>query len=524
VHNNYHFFQYLVPKLQEKLLSKELFTCYSQNKDELILSFADAKESFYIKATLDSQFSCLSFPDDFARAKKNSVNLFKELILKKVIGLKLYENERCFHIAFEQSYTLLFKLHGRRANIILYHGQQPYKLFKNSLKNDTNLQLSTLDRQIDQSYDSFVSSDELYATLFPTWGKLPKHWLTDHSYSNDWDTAKKWALLTQLNTHLNLGKFYIILFNGELHLSLLQLGDIQATFDDPIEAITSFYYTKIKQSSLAIEQKAIVSVLEKKAKGASNYITENTKRLQELKYSASYAQKADLIMANMHQIVPRSAKVEVSNFYDDGNTITIKLNKELSPQKNAERYYRKAKNQRIEIQKMEENIEIKEFQLLQIEEQLDNIKSIEELRSLRKYLKEENLDNKKQKEQTFLFKKFVIDGFDVWVGKSAANNDLLTLKYAKKDDLWFHAKDVSGSHTVLKAPAGKEITPQTKEKVAIIAAYYSKRKNDTLCPVIVTYKKFVRKPKGFAVGKVVVDKEEVILVDPSEFKNVVQEK
>ena len=109
MHNNYHFFQYLVPKLQEKLLSKELFTCYSQNKDELILSFADAQESFYIKATLDSQFSCLSFPEDFARAKKNSINLFDELILKKVIGLKLYENERCFHIAFEESYSLLFK-------------------------------------------------------------------------------------------------------------------------------------------------------------------------------------------------------------------------------------------------------------------------------------------------------------------------------------------------------------------------------------------------------------------------------
>ena len=524
MHNNYHFFQYLVPKLQEKLLSKELFTCYSQNKDELILSFADAQESFYIKATLDSQFSCLSFPEDFARAKKNSVNLFDELILKKVIGLKLYENERCFHIAFEESYSLLFKLHGRRANIILYQHEQPYKVFKNSLKNDFNLQLATLDRQIDQSYDSFVSSEEKYTSLFPTWGKLPKYWLQESLYSDTLDSEKKWDLLQQVSTGLDAGKFYIILLNGQLHLSLLQLGEIQASFDNPIEAITSFYYAQIKQSSLATEQKAIVSVLEKKVKGTSNYITENKRRLQELKYSASYAQIADLIMANMHQIVPRSKQVEVSNFYDNGNTITIKLNKELSPQKNAERYYRKAKNQRIEIQKMEENIETKEFQLLHLQEQLENIKSIADLRSLRKYLKEENLEKKKQQEETFLFKKFIIDGFDVWVGKSAANNDLLTLKYAKKDDLWFHAKDVSGSHTVLKAPSGKEITPQTKEKVAVIAAYYSKRKNDTLCPVIVTYKKFVRKPKGFAVGKVAVDKEEVILVDPSEFKNVVEKK
>ena len=272
---------------------------------------------------------------------------------------------------------------------------------------------------------------------------------------------------------------------------------------------------------MATEQKKIVVAIEKKLASTSNYIKANNKRLYDLQNGASYAQLADLIMANMHKVTERSSSVQLSNFYDDGKEIRIKLNKDLSPQKNAERYYRKSKNQRIEIQKMEENIEAKEMQQLVFEEQLQRIKEAQDVRSLRKYLKEEQLiETKDQKEELLLFKKFVVDGFDVLVGKNASNNDLLTLKYAKKDDFWFHAKDVSGSHTILKVASSKEIKESTKEKVAIIAAYYSKRKNDTLCPVIVTPKKFVRKPKGFPVGKVAVDKEDVILVDPSEFKHL----
>ncbi len=104
---------------------------------------------------------------------------------------------------------------------------------------------------------------------------------------------------------------------------------------------------------------------------------------------------------------------------------------------------------------------------------------------------------------------------EILIGKNARNNDLLTQRYARKEDLWLHARDVSGSHVVIRRQAGKKFPVNVIEKAAGIAAYYSKRKNDTLCPVIVTPKKYVRKTKDLLEGQVIVDKEEVVLIEPS---------
>ncbi|MEM7297209.1 MAG: NFACT RNA binding domain-containing protein [Bacteroidota bacterium] len=108
-----------------------------------------------------------------------------------------------------------------------------------------------------------------------------------------------------------------------------------------------------------------------------------------------------------------------------------------------------------------------------------------------------------------------MDGWLIWVGKNSKANDELTLKYAKKNDLWLHAKDVPGSHVVVKEKPGQNYPEYIIEKAAGLAAANSKRKTDTLCPVIYTPKKFVRKMKGAPAGQVIVEKEEVVMVEPS---------
>jgi predicted ribosome quality control (RQC) complex YloA/Tae2 family protein len=115
---------------------------------------------------------------------------------------------------------------------------------------------------------------------------------------------------------------------------------------------------------------------------------------------------------------------------------------------------------------------------------------------------------------TQLFKHTEYEGYVILIGKNAKNNDLLTKKYTYKDDLWLHARDVAGSHVVVKYKAGKKFPNSVIERAAQIAAWYSKRRNETLCPVIVIPKKFVRKPKGLPDGEVILDKEEVVMVEP----------
>ncbi len=106
-------------------------------------------------------------------------------------------------------------------------------------------------------------------------------------------------------------------------------------------------------------------------------------------------------------------------------------------------------------------------------------------------------------------------GFEVWVGKDSASNDLLSMRYTRQNDLWFHVSGASGSHTVLKAPEGvvdypKEIIRQA----AAIAAYYSKSRNAANVPVSYTQAKNVQKYKGAKSGSVVIYGEKIIKVKP----------
>src|SRR5690606_5484231 len=205
------------------------------------------------------------------------------------------------------------------------------------------------------------------------------------------------------------------------------------------------------------------------------------------------------------QIPLQKSVVELYDFYND-RQVKINLNKSLSPQKNAENYYRKSQNQKIEIENLKRNIAHKQEFAIETGIHLEKIKSIASLKILRQYMKTHGLSQAKaDQEKELQFKVFDIEGWQVMVGKNARNNDLLTQKFSFKEDLWLHAKDVTGSHVLIKYKSGKKFPKYVIEKAAQLAAYYSQRKTDSLCPVIVTPKKFVRKPKGAAPGAVFID-------------------
>ncbi|MBU1299434.1 MAG: DUF814 domain-containing protein [Bacteroidetes bacterium] len=131
-------------------------------------------------------------------------------------------------------------------------------------------------------------------------------------------------------------------------------------------------------------------------------------------------------------------------------------------------------------------------------------------------LKRLHLISEKEKSALPPFRIFKVAGdFEMWVVKSAANNDLLTMKYAKSNDLWFHTWGAGGSHVVLKV--GNAKTKPVKEAVrqaASIAAYYSKMRNASNVPVAYCERKYIRKPKKSNEGTVVLEREKVIFVEP----------
>ena len=238
MHFNYYFLKSLSKSLQENLIGKTLATCFSQNKDELVLIFENEDTQFIIKATFYNVISFLTFPKDFNRARKNSVDLFDEIKGHSVKKIIQYENERSISLTFDNNFKLLLKLHGRRANICLFENEQFHSMFKNSFVNDRDIILDKVHRTIDQSKEACLSSKFNLKTLFPTFDNYCYAYLSEHDFveRNDSDKLK---LLEQLLDQLNSGHYVILeKEDGHPYLSLLNEPDLNFEFrsPDPIEA------------------------------------------------------------------------------------------------------------------------------------------------------------------------------------------------------------------------------------------------------------------------------------------------
>ena len=515
MHNNYFFLRQISQALEEKVKGYTLVSCFSQNKDELIIEFNNAEKSFFIKASLQSDFCCLTFPENFTRSRKNNIDLFNDMLMQKVTGIRQFNNERCFAIQLEHGFQLLFKMHGNRANIVLFQDQKAKAIFRSHLTTDFDIDLEELDREIDWSKESFLSNLENLNTTYFTFGKTVWEYLESLGFEAA-NPELKWKLIVETRQKLENPGYYILQTEKKIILSLLPFRQVVAQFNDPLKAANEFFFTYSHSEAFYKEKTAALQLLNNQLKNSLAYIHKSKTKLEELKHDHHYQAWADLIMANMHTIKQGDEKITVENFYDHNRPVEIKLKKDLSPQKNAEVFYRKSKNRQIEIDKLKELIIPREKEIAFIQHHIDQIEPETDLKNLRIKIADASSPSKAKavKAEQLPFHEFEFKGYKIWIGKNAINNDLLTLKYTFKEDLWLHAKDVAGSHVVVKYQAGKNFPKDVIERAAELAAYNSKRKTETLCPVSFTPKKFVRKRKGDPAGAMVVEREEVILVEP----------
>ena len=522
MHHNYYFLKQLAPRLNQELNGKKFIEAFSQEKDEIVLVFAESeideelKKPFFIKATLRSDFACLSFPEKFDRARRNSVNLFTDIYHQQIIHVRVFVNERAIEIIFKSGEVLVLKLFGNRSNLISFTKDGAVnQLFNNKLATDLTLSLDKMDRPIDQSFDAFLKNGYRFEPLFPTFGKLVNKHLSELIKEIS-QPEERWVIIQEVLKQLEQPTFYITKIELVPVLSLLPIGEIANTYQDPIEALNAYYYAFIRLTGIEREKAEILRILKKRISQTDNYLENTFKKLVELEEGTKNDEIANILMANLHLIPERAESVELYDFYRD-QPIKIRLKKDLTPQKTAEGYYRKSKNEKIEIARLHDSLQARENEREKMLGYVNSIEAIEILRELRTFIKTNGLTggNTVSVEQADLFKKVDFLGFTILIGKNAKNNDLLTKQYAHKEDLWLHARDVTGSHVVVKNQSGKKFPSPVIERAAQLAAWHSKRRTDSLCPVIVTPKKYVRKPKGLPEGAVVIDKEDVIMVVPT---------
>ncbi len=514
MHNNYYFLRQLSTALEKSIAGTVVSECFSQNKDELVIRFETNTKPFFIKACLQSEFCCLSFPDEFSRARKNSVDLFESLIGLRAEKITQFANERSFTIEFSNNYKLLFKMHGNRANLVLFENEIAIGLFRNHLTTDADINLPELNRVMDWSYDAFENNlgelQKLYFTFGkPFWAFLNRNGFDEKSH------VEKWQAIQDLLAYLEKPTYYIAIVNGKLILSLFPDGDIQKQSKESIQIVNDFFLQYTRTFSFLQERTEALSKLKTKLRSSLNYLVKAHEKKKEIEKDTHYKVWADVAMANLHEIKVGDEKVTLLNFYNEDKPIEIKLKKDLSAQKNAEVFYRKSKNQQIELQKLTEGIASKQKEIATLQEKLNIFEAISDLKTLRSFVESSGLRKEAAiKEKPLPYHEVEYNGFKIWIGKNAQHNDTLTLKHTFKEDLWLHAKDVAGSHVVIKYQSGKKFPKDVIERAAQLAAFNSKRKTESLCAVAYTTKKYVRKRKGDPAGAVVVEREDVILVEP----------
>ena len=261
MHNNYYFLRQLSRRLEGKLSGAVVSECFSQNKNELIIRFETEQGTFFIKVSLQPTFCCLSFPKEFNRARRNSIDLFGPLAGKKVLSIHTHTNERSFSITFTEEWTVCFKMHGNKSNLILLHQESVHDLFRKKLKGDLSLNLVMLDRAVDWSYEHFEANQGQLQKVYFTFGKVIWQYLEENGFHQK-TMPEKWEFIQRLRKLLDNPSYSIAEVNEMPVLTLIPVGSVIETYNDPIIALNNFFYRFTNTFAFSSEKKAALSTLQ----------------------------------------------------------------------------------------------------------------------------------------------------------------------------------------------------------------------------------------------------------------------
>ena len=289
-------------------------------------------------------------------------------------------------------------------------------------------------------------------------------------------------------------------------------------------ALLDMYYT-VRDKKDAMRQKSGAV-----RKTVQNLCTRLTRKLaiQEKELAATFErerlrQLGDILTANIHRIQKGQTVIVCEDFYDEEmKPIEISLSPILSPQQNAAKFYKdytRMKNAEKELTRQISLGETELHYLRSVLEELDRAQTDADLEEIRQELQQEGYlkpdsGKKRMKQARSNPMRFVsTDGFAIYVGRNNRQNEELTFRSARKDDLWLHAQKVHGSHVII-ACAGQSVPDDTVTQAAQLAAYYSEAKGGQNISVDVTSVKQVKKIPGGKTGMVIYHTYRTVIVNP----------
>ncbi len=552
-----------------------LTECFTQERNTIHCVFERGRETRVLEVHLDSRHGAIFLRPEFHRARKNTLDLFPELIGRTLTRAEVMPQERIIRLYFPP-YTLYLTFFAGwndddsgasapvnalltlpivsespmvQESLIQHPSEEPSSRIIAAFRSPqhlvgTPLRLKHHSRIKFQDFPGETTLEKALATcdigLGSVYAREAIARIPSEIGLNGTETMASAVVQKNMQIVESQGRsvyemclgattFFVLRDErNKLLFSLLRPSDSAvkiegeyASLSEALRQTVQMRHREERFSTLQASAEARLQAVLAKAKRALEAIgrdSEGAKRSQERQLWA------ELLLSQPNVQQKGLETISLQNW--DEEIIVIRLNPALSLRENAEEYFHKAAAARLTVKKREQRFGQQEQIIYRANEALVRLGSITTERELEKYMHSigqkdgkirMNHDaNTAQHQKTTRFREFPLDDeHTLYVGKTAADNDELTLRFAKPNDYWFHARGVPGSHAVLRSPSKDKKPPKNIiEQAAAIAAYFSKARNAKMSPVAYTQKKYIRKPKGSAVGAVVLEREEVLMVRP----------
>ena len=563
----------LVNNLKNSIIDSKIDKINQPEKDEIILTIRKDRKNIKLLISSSPKFARIHLTNNVKQnpivAPMYLMVLRKYILGGRIIDLIQKDNDRILimkienrdELGFDSTYSLIIEIMGRHSNITLVRDRDNkiMESIKHITPNINSYRVlypgveyvyPPISNKLDpfsctyENLNSFITNNSIaldkdfYFNCFTGISKL----LSNELY---YSITKEHSSPTRNEIYENLKNFtnnisenpsFTIFSDNEgylkdyycTHLSYSYANYKTTNYDDPNILMDTFYSKKDKQDRLqnkSTDLQRLINTNIDRCNKKSNILKET---LKECEKKDDYKIKGDLLTSYIYSIKKGDNECSLLNFYNENEEeyIKISLDKTKTPSENIQRYYKKYNKLKaseehaiLELEKNNNEVEYLNSVLTNIL----NVESYDEIDEIKNelietgYIRYRKKDKQKKAKISKPHHFTSSDNIDIYVGKNNIQNDYLSLKFANKNFLWLHAKDIPGSHVIVCA---FDVPDKTLEEAAIIAGFYSKGKNNNKLSVDYTKVKELKKPNGSKPGMVIYHKNNTIVINPNDFNTL----
>lgn len=535
--------KFVCAEIASRLVGGKISRINQPEKDELTLIIYTKTGTVKLEISAQAQNNRISLSDDEKPNPANAPNfcmlLRKHLQNAEITGVRQIGFERIVVFDFlcssdfsDSEMQLYCEIMGKYSNVVLVHEGTILGAMKTTALEDNAKRILFAGAKYalpaPQDKADPRDLDALRAVMREACGNTAKY-ISGNVEGIAYSTAAEMTAAYGENVTAEQIYEYV---HGEAAPCVTYAGGVPADFkvrscaasqkrcDTLLEAQTLYYSYVYTKKTFEAKKRKLEGALSSRIKKCEKRLAQMEEKLFECEEADTVKLKGELITANIYRIERGMSSFEAVNYYDEeGGTVTIALDKQLTPAQNAQKYYKK-------YAKLKRTVENLSVQKAQAEEQLGYLESIRSSISAAELLvdlaeTEEELislgfikqDGQKKKQKALSpYRTYVCEGFKILAGRNNVQNERLT-KSLSADDVWLHAQKYHSSHVGI-ITEGRPVPERVLGAAAEICAHYSDGRSGNKIPVDYAYKKYVKKPPQKATGFFVYTDYKTVLVDP----------